>query len=66
MLTLAQAKKLNRMSVSTTARWYKQGYYMRADGLWYITVGSKEYVKYYTGAQGLYKLVDTLAIVRYN
>lgn len=48
MLTLAQAKKLNNMHPSTTARWYAQGYYMREDLRWYITVGSKEYRKYST------------------
>jgi hypothetical protein len=32
------------------AAWYKQGYYMREDGHWYITVGNKEYTKYSTAA----------------
>jgi hypothetical protein len=49
MLTLAQAKKLNKMHPSTTARWYKLGYYMKADGGWYMNDGyGKEYVKYTT------------------
>ncbi len=31
------------------AAWYKKGYYMREDGMWYSEVGGKEYRKYYTG-----------------
>jgi hypothetical protein len=51
MLTLAQAKKLCGMDPRTTARWYAQGYYMKADGGWYMNDGyGKEYVKYYTGS----------------
>jgi hypothetical protein len=51
MLTLAQAKKLCRMDPRTTARWYAQGYYMKADGGWYMSDSNgKEYVKYYTGS----------------
>jgi|LauGreDrversion4_2_1035121.scaffolds.fasta_scaffold441938_2 hypothetical protein len=51
MLTLAEAKKAARLHPTTTARWYAQGYYMKADGLWYMSDGyGKEYVKYYTGS----------------
>lgn len=49
MLALKEAKKLCGMDPRTTARWYAQGYYMKADGRWYITVGGVEYPKYYTG-----------------
>jgi hypothetical protein len=48
MLTLAQATAKCRMDRRTVKRWYAQGYYMRDDGLWYITVGGKEFVKYST------------------
>jgi hypothetical protein len=50
MLTLAEAIKQCNMDRRTVKRWYAQGYYMREDRRWYITVGGKEFVKYYTGA----------------
>lgn len=50
MLTLAEAKRLCNMDPRTTARWYARGYYMKANGRWYISVGGVEYVKYYTGS----------------
>ncbi len=31
------------------AAWYKKGYYMREDGMWYSEVAGEEYRKYYTG-----------------
>ncbi len=57
MLTLAEAlaynKALpiptNRQDARQIKRWYAKGYYLRADGRWYISVGGVEYVKYYTG-----------------
>lgn len=49
-LTLTQAQKACNMDRRTVKRWYEQGYYMKTDGRWYITVGGKEYVKYYTGS----------------
>ncbi len=58
MLTLAQARALarlnqhpsNRRSIAAqVGRFYAQGYYMKADGRFYITVGGVEYPKYYTG-----------------
>ena len=56
MFTLEQAlafnkRKMpptNRQDPRTIKRWYEQRYYMKADGGWYMTVGSKEYVKYTT------------------
>ena len=50
MLTLKEAQKACNMDRRTTARWYAKGYYMKADGRWYISVGGKEYIKYYTGS----------------
>lgn len=58
MLTLKQARALarlnqhpsNRRSIAAqVGRFYAQGYYMKDDGQFYITVGGKEYPKYYTG-----------------
>lgn len=49
-LTLAQAQKACNMDRRTVKRWYDQGYYMREDGRWYMTVGGVEYVKYHTGS----------------
>lgn len=49
-LTLIQAQKACNMDRRTVKRWYEKGYYMREDGRWYMTVGGKEYVKYYTGS----------------
>jgi hypothetical protein len=58
-LTLAQARALARKNqhpsqrrsiAAQVGRFYAQGYYMREDGRFYITVGGKEYEKYYTGA----------------
>lgn len=58
-LTLAQARAQaranqhpsNHRSISAqVGRFYAQGYYMKADGRFYITVGGKEYPKYYTGS----------------
>ena len=62
MLTLAQAiaynktkHKTQQQDARTIKRWYAKGYYLKEDasiGLyrWYITVGGKEFVKYYTGS----------------
>lgn len=56
MLTLGEATrynreaiKTNRFSSGTIRKWYAEGYYLKSDGKWYITVGGKEYQKYYTG-----------------
>lgn len=58
-LTLAQARakaranqhpNQSRSIAAQVGRFYAQGYYMREDGVFYITVGGKEYRKYYTGA----------------
>lgn len=58
MLTLAQARKLARENqhpsqrrsiAAQVGRFYAQGYYMKADGKFYMTVGGVEYRKYYTG-----------------
>jgi uncharacterized protein VirK/YbjX len=54
MLTLEQALqfnkalaiKTNRQDARQIKRWYAQGYYMGADGMWYNSNGSR---KYYTG-----------------
>ena len=59
MLTLAQVRaqiratqhpSCHRSACAQVGGFYAQGYYMKADGRFYITVGDKEYVKYYTGA----------------
>ncbi len=56
-LTLAQARALARKNqhpsqrrsiAAQVGRFYAQGYYMREDGIFYITVGGKEYRKYST------------------
>ena len=52
-LTLQQALAFNkqhnnRQDGRTVKRWYEQGYYLKDDGLWYITSGNKEYIKYST------------------
>lgn len=58
-LSLAQARAQARAnqhpsqhrSISAqVGRFYAQGYYMKADGRFYITVGGKEYAKYSTAA----------------
>lgn len=58
MLTLKQARALARQNqhpsnlrsiAAQVGRFYAQGYYMRADGRFYTTVGGIEYPKYYTG-----------------
>ena len=56
-LTLAQARAKARANqhpshrrsiAAQVGRFYAQGYYMREDGVFYITVGGKEYRKYST------------------
>ena len=58
-LTLAQVRakiratqhpSQHRSACAQVGGFYAQGYYMKTDGLFYITVGGKEYVKYYTGS----------------
>lgn len=58
-LTLAQARALARANqhpsqrrsiAAQVGRFYAQGYYMKADGRFYINIGGKEYVKYSTAA----------------
>ena len=58
-LSLAQARakaranqhpSQHRSIAAQVGRFYAQGYYMREDGRFYITVGGKEYVKYSTAA----------------
>ncbi len=58
-LTLAQVRakiratqhpSQHRSACAQVGRFYAQGYYMKTDGLFYITIGGKEYVKYYTGS----------------
>ena len=58
-LTLAQVRakiratqhpSQHRSACAQAGRFYARGYYMKTDGLFYITVGGKEYVKYYTGS----------------
>jgi hypothetical protein len=58
-LTLAQVRaqiratqhpSQHRSACAQVGRFYAQGCYMKTDGLFYITVGGKEYVKYYTGS----------------
>lgn len=57
-LTLAQVRaqiratqhpSQHRSACAQVGRFYAQGYYMKDDGCFYITVGGKEYPKYYTG-----------------
>lgn len=59
MLTLKQARALARANQHPTqlrsiaaqvGRFYAKGYYMKADGVFYITVGGVEYRKYSTAA----------------
>lgn len=57
MLTLAEALlqnrqqiKTNRQDPRTIRRWYAQGYYVKADGVWYIQAGGREFRKYSTGS----------------
>ena len=57
MLTLAEALlqnkqliKTNQMDPRTIRSWYAKGYYVKADGLWYMQAGNQEYRKYYTGS----------------
>ena len=59
MLTLAQARALARKNQHTSqhrsiaaqvGRFYAKGYYMKADGRFYMAVGGKEYPKYSTAA----------------
>lgn len=56
-LTLAQARAKARALqhpsqlrsiAAQVGRFYAQGYYMKDDGVFYITVGGKEYRKYST------------------
>lgn len=58
-LTLAQARALARANqhpsqhrsiAAQVGRFYAKGYYMKADGIFYTTVGGKEYRKYSTAA----------------
>ena len=58
-LTLAQVRAQiratqhpsnHRSACAQVGRFYAEGYYMKTDGLFYITVGGKEYLKYYTGS----------------
>lgn len=55
MLTLEQALvynkaliKTNQQDPRTIKRWYARGYYLKADGGWYMTASGKEYRKYST------------------
>ncbi len=55
LLTLQQALERNRQQIKTNRQdprtiksWYAQGYYVKADGSWYIQSGGKEYAKYQT------------------
>lgn len=48
-LTLVEAIALKQMSARTIKRWYEQGYFMAADGLWYSEdCNGKVFVKYST------------------
>lgn len=58
-LTLAQARAKARANqhpsqrrsvAAQVGRFYAQGYYMKDDGVFYITVGGIEYRKYSTAA----------------
>jgi hypothetical protein len=58
-LTLAQVRaqiratqhpSQHRSACAQVGRFYAQGYYMKDDGVFYITIGGKEYRKYSTAA----------------
>ena len=45
MLTLSQALKTSTYDKRTIKRWYAQGYYLRDDGRWYMSIGGREMPK---------------------
>ncbi len=44
----AIAERGRQQHATQIKNWYKQGYYKKTNGLWYSSVGGKEYRKYST------------------
>lgn len=44
----AIAERGRQQHATQIKNWYKQGYYKKTNGLWYSSVGGKEYRKYTT------------------